>query len=238
LIFFQKVEEEKKLADLEDKLIKVDTELVELKDRYKSERIEIDELKTKINTMETSMKQREAELNTIKAELSKFNQEQASIEIKLDTRRGCLNELNMNLKAAITEVDKNSSKVGLLKTLQTNLKQLLKRYEDHPVESETELNDEIKKLEEENVELNKQIKKAIEATNNKIVFEDSMSVDEFKSPVDDFAVFPSDTGFTEDPFKVFDPFKDSGSGIGDVDPFKDGSNDPFKDTSIDPFKVC
>ncbi len=226
----------------------MDTELVDLKERFTSERSEIEQLKTQINAMEAAFKKRENDLNAVRAELNNYNQEQASIEIKLDARRSCLNEMNMHLKAATTEVDKNNSKLNLLKTLQSNLKQLLKRYEDQPKQSENELDEEIKRLEEENIELNKQIKSAIEATNNKLVFREA-SV-EFKSLeraaqttkttdapfVDSFAAFPSETGFTEDPFKTFDPFKDSSSVAGVGDPFRDESNDPFRDSSNDPFK--
>lgn len=241
----KKVEEERKLADLEDKLVKIDSELVDLKQKYETEKGEIGQLKEQINHMEITIKNKDNDLNQIKSELKKFTQEQTNIEIKLESRKNNLIEMNTNLKAAKTEVSKNKNKIELLKSLQLNLTKLLKEYENLPVteQNQIELNNEIKQLEEENCELNKQIKNAIAATNNNLIFEEtsiqfsSPNKNSIESNTNAFEADFSEGNFVEDPFQTYDPFKDSGN---TTDPFKDNSNtnDPFKDSSNanDPFK--
>lgn len=135
----------------------------------------------------------------------------------------------------------------MLKTLQTNLNSILKKYENLSVDevSQNEINNEIKQLEEENIQLNKKIQSAIEATNNSLVFKEaSVEFSQQKETTEaafspDFATFTPDQ-FAEDPFKAFDPFKDTSNPAADPfkdnngsDPFKDSSNDPFKDAGID-----
>ena len=118
--------------------------------------------------------------------------------------------------------------------------------------TEAELTEAIQKLEEENLELNKQIKQAIEASNNNLVFRTESSM-EFSSPekaeassdqketvASSAAAFDADfsqMNSVEDPFQTYDPFKESSS-----DPFKDNSdpNDPFASAALphdnnDPF---
>lgn len=247
----KKLDEENKLIDLEDKLVKIDVELEDLKQKYGSEKSEIDNLRKQIFDMETAMKSKDNDYNRIQSELKRFTEEQAKIEAKLDSRKSTLNEMNINFTAATTEVSKNDRKVELLKSLQTNLNRLLKEYEVETIQDE--LKDVVKQLEEENVELNIQIRKAIEDTNNNLVFKEA-SID-FLSPEQDLtsghqsiitntvitkdvfeANFPmaNNATATEDPFQAFDPFKDSAN-----DPFKESINetDPFKDSmnSNDPF---
>lgn len=241
----KKVEEEQKLVDLEDKLVKIDTEVIELREKYSGEKTEIEGLKVQINNMEMAMRTKDNDLNRIKVELKKFTQEQTNLEIKLDSRKNYFIEMNSNLKAATTEVTKNENKLELLKRLQSNLNRLLNEYDKNsvPEGDSNELNSEIKKLEDEHIELNIEIKNAIEITNNNLVF---VKEEQNNFPANNgfVAEFPVESSFGEDPFQAFDPFKDNSNNISS-DPFKSEivnsfKDDPFKDNDIlanDPFKT-
>lgn len=140
-----------------------------------------------------------------------------------------------------SKVEKNKKKLELLATLQGNLNKLLQEYEVQGTEAE--LTESIQKLEEENLELSKQIKEAIEASNNNLVLKTEPSM-EFSSQAGEAgkqtglgnnkegafdADFSNMNSAVEDPFQTYDPFKDAATN----DPFKDSSSDPFKDNNLD-----
>lgn len=238
----KRVEEENRLADLIDRLTQINDEIEGLKQTFVGEKSDIDALKKDIAEMETTMRGRDSELNQVKSSLKKCTQEQTSLEIKLESRKNHNIEMNVNLQAATNEIEKNKKKLELLAALQGNLNKLLQEYEVQGTEAE--LTESIQKLEEENLELNKQIKEAIEASNNNLVFKTEPSM-EFPSPAGGTekevsfgnnkeeafdADFSNMNSTVEDPFQTYDPFKDTANN----DPFKESASDPFKDNNLDP----
>jgi epidermal growth factor receptor substrate 15 len=95
-----KSEEQKKLAENEEKLIKLSTQVAEFKDKYEIERDAIEKLKLQIQHMDTAMKSKDSELSKIKNDLKMASSEQNNLETKLTARNATLTELNTSLKIA------------------------------------------------------------------------------------------------------------------------------------------
>jgi epidermal growth factor receptor substrate 15 len=238
----KKSEEQKKLVEFEDKLTKLDTQLKDVKEKYESEKSAIEKLKLQIQHMETAMKSKDNDLKQIRTDLQFVMTEQSNFEYKLNTRKTHLTELNNNMAATSNEIEKNKSKIELLKLLQVNINKLIKEYDTVPINSKntvaSDLSDEIKKLEEENYRLNEEIKLATENVqaaslytqsqqlnnhNNTSFSPTSISNDnnsQFQANFNNFFSPSSQTqnssefpSVVDDPFQTFDPFN---------------SNDPFK----------
>lgn len=238
----KKSEEQKKLAEFEDKLIKLDTQLKDLKEKYETENSAIEKLKLQIHHMETAMKSKDQEFYKIKTDLQLVINEQSNLDTKLSARKNHLNELNAGISATSTELERNKSKIELLKLLQVNINKLIKEYDTVPINStntvSNDLSEEIKKLEEENVRLKQEIEKATETAKAASLYNNSFSLQQNNngnlsfSPTNEnshsqssfqanFNSFVSpdqqQSGPIEDPFQTFDPFN---------------NNDPFKSAPI------
>ena len=95
----KKSDEQKRLVEFEDKLLKLDTQLVELRSKHESERAEIEKLHLQIQHMEAAMRTKDNELSKIKTDLQLCVAEQSTLEIRTSTRRTHLAELNAKLDA-------------------------------------------------------------------------------------------------------------------------------------------
>ena len=100
----KKVEEQKKLVEFEDKLVKLDTQLNDFKQKYEAEQSAIEKLKLQIQHMETAMKSKDNDLTKIKTDLQFVISEQASLEARLNSRKGNLNELTNSIQAVESEI--------------------------------------------------------------------------------------------------------------------------------------
>ena len=104
----KKSQEQKKLDEFEDKLLKLDTYLVDLRQKYSSEKEEIERLKIQIQHMESAMKNKDQDLGKIRTDLQIVSSEQASLEARISTRKEYLFELNNNLESVNFELSKVS----------------------------------------------------------------------------------------------------------------------------------
>lgn len=250
----KKSEEQKKLVEFEDKLTKLDTQLKDVKEKYESEKSAIEKLRLQIQHMETAMKSKDNDLKQIRTDLQFVMTEQTSFEYKLNTRKTYLTELNNSVAATSNEIEKNKSKIELLKLLQLNINKLIKEYDTVPINSKntvtSDLSDEIKKLEEENFRLNEEIKLATENVQAASLYNSSLQSQQLNnhnhnasfSPTSmisndnnsqfqsNFNNFFSPTSQTQNSSEfpstaVDDPFQT-------FDPFNSNSNDPFKSEPV------
>ncbi len=86
------------------RLLKIDAEIEGLRQTVAGEKSDIDALKKGIAEMETTVRARDNELSQMKSSLKKCAQEQTSLEIKYETRKNHIIEMNANLQAATNEV--------------------------------------------------------------------------------------------------------------------------------------
>ena len=247
----KKNEEQKRLADYEDKLVKMDAQLADLTQKYESELDGIEKLKLQIQHMESAMKSKDNDLTKIKTDLQTVGNEQVNLEAKLNSRKANLSELTNSLNNVNFEVSKSKSKVELLKAIQNNLNRLLKEYDSGQVNSS--LNEEIKRLEEENVKLTQEIRAVIEQQNQqvesaapvvsngidpKLAFSPSFSQTSFNNNLANTSSISSNSNTLNNGFDAF--FSPNGqpamqTGFTIEDPFQ--AFDPFKDSNSDPFKT-
>jgi epidermal growth factor receptor substrate 15 len=90
----KKSQEQKKLEEYEDKLVKYDTHLVDLQQKYLTEKEEIERLKMQIQHMDAAMKNKDHDLSKIKSDLQILVSEQASLEMRINSRRNVMLEVN------------------------------------------------------------------------------------------------------------------------------------------------
>jgi chromosome segregation ATPase len=104
----KKSQEQKKLDDFEDKLLKLDSYLIDLRQKYSTEKEEIERLKIQIQHMESAMKNKDQDLGKIKTDLQIITSEQASLEARVISRKELLFDLNSNLESVNFELTKVS----------------------------------------------------------------------------------------------------------------------------------
>lgn len=209
-----KIEENKKLADFEDKLAKLSTQLRDLKSKYEQETIEINQLRSNIVQMsQTQFKNQD--LSEIRRNIQALQHDQTSLEQKKQYNLKILSDLNSDISNYQTQVDLNRSKITLLKKLESNLNKLKKEYD--LCNSINEVSEEIIKLEAENGQLELELSKPSELE-DPFKTQDPFSVkDTFSDPFNSTTADILDNPFPEDPFsakenpdpfaQAFDPFK-------------------------------
>lgn len=99
-------EEQKKLADYEDKFTKLTTQLVDLRQKYESEKSDIEKLRMQIQNMDLAMRNKDTDLAKIKTDLPAVNNEHAMLESRLQARKANLAELNDNIHTISDELSK------------------------------------------------------------------------------------------------------------------------------------
>jgi epidermal growth factor receptor substrate 15 len=173
----KRVQEQKILADFEDKLVKLNTQQKDFRQKYELDNSEIEKLKLQIQHMDAAMKSKDQELMKIKTDLHAITNEQASLEARISARKAYFNEMTQSVQSVENEITKNNSKFELLQTLQSNLNKIIKEYDKtspvsaaaaaattNAASSQSEnLNNEIQNLENQNLKLKEQIKASIES---------------------------------------------------------------------------
>lgn len=117
----KKVQEQKKLAEYQDKMIKLDTQLKDFRQKFELDQSEIDKLKFQIQHMDSAMKNKDQDLMKIKTDLQLVVNEQASLETRISSRKTYLNEMTNSIKTVEMEISKVSD-------FCSNLKFLFRRY--------------------------------------------------------------------------------------------------------------
>jgi chromosome segregation ATPase len=102
----KKSEEQKRLVDFEDKLVKIDSQLVDLRQKYEMEQDAIEKLKLQIQHMESAMKTKDNDLTKIKIDLQNVISEQALLESKLSAKKENYAQLNSSTLSLNEEVFK------------------------------------------------------------------------------------------------------------------------------------
>lgn len=207
-----KIEENKKLGEYEDRFSKLSNQLSDLKSKFEQESIEINQLRSNIIQINQSQLKNQ-DLSEIKRGIQALHQEQISMEEKKQSSIKILSNLNSDISTYQIQVDLNRSKITLLKKLEFNLNKLIKEYD--MCSSINDVSDEINRLEAENRNLELELCKPGEIE------------DPFK---------------THDPFSaketLSDPFNSTSADVSNPfpeDPFSGNENaDPFAQ-NFDPF---
>ncbi|CAF0879616.1 unnamed protein product [Brachionus calyciflorus] len=218
-----KIEENRKLSEQEDKLSKLTTQLNDWRLKFDQESKEIEILRT--NIVNTKSQTKNHDFTQIKSNISLLSNEQVSLEHKINSNSLMLNNLNSEILHNQSLVNKNKSKIELLKKLEANLNKLIKEYD--LCNSLNDVSSEITKLENENKEIEDEMMRNMDEiddpfkTTDPFIGKDTFT-DQFSPQITN-----ESNPFPDDPFT-------NGSSI---DPFSNGATpDPFAD-AFDPFKT-